>query len=129
MPGALVQTRETTRQFRVLRIFTKSYYRSDAKYFASAFNSDVNRLAGLRPSTYDFFSGPVGSSDGLAAGFSSRRDSAQPEVLQVGTPILGSSHWVRTSQPTTTAINQTHCGMFRPSPGCSSHFIQSLTIY
>lgn len=54
MPGALVQTRETTRQFRVLRIFTKSYYRSDAKYFASAFNSDVNRLAGcaLLPMTF-----------------------------------------------------------------------------
>lgn len=73
-----------------------------------------------------FFSGITGFKDVFPFIPLSRRDSAHPDVRQVGTPSLGKSHWVRTTHPTTTAINQTHCGIFYPLLGSSSPFYPNL---
>jgi hypothetical protein len=54
----------------------------------------------------------------------SRRDPAQPALLQVGTPSLGSSHCVSTMYPARIAISHTHSGMLRSLWATHTQFTQ-----
>ena len=48
----------------------------------------------------------------LCTGFSLRRDSTEQELVrQVGTPGLGSSHWVNTMYAAIKTIIHAHCGI------------------
>src|ERR1039457_6654218 len=62
-----------------------------------------------------------------ACGTISRRDSAQPWLLQVGTPSFGSSHCVKTTYATRNPTPQTQLGMFNfsylPTPSLRRNVI------